>query len=84
MTYRWDNFMSEQYAVDVGMGQGSALSPVLAVLYLGLIIKCFTASILQEVADVILYVDDGTIIVQSERVPQNLPKLNTVYAEVYR
>jgi hypothetical protein len=83
MTYRWDNFVSRQYAMDVGVGQGLALSPVFSALYLAPIIKLFTASIPQEVANIISYMDDDTIIVQSEKVPQSLPKLKTVYAEVY-
>jgi hypothetical protein len=33
-TYRWDSFTSGSYTADVGVGQGSALSPVVSALYL--------------------------------------------------
>ena len=33
-TYRWDSFSSGRYPADVGVGQGSALSPVLSALYI--------------------------------------------------
>jgi len=32
--YYWDNFMSPVFNVNVGVGQGSALSPILSALYL--------------------------------------------------
>jgi hypothetical protein len=41
MTYKWDAFMSGSYPADVGMGQGSALSPVLSALYLAPVMKIF-------------------------------------------
>jgi len=32
--YFWNNFSSSQFYVNVGVGQGSALSPILSALYL--------------------------------------------------
>jgi len=32
--YLWNNFSSPFFNIDVGVGQGSALSPILSVLYL--------------------------------------------------
>jgi hypothetical protein len=43
-TYKWDSFTSDPFAADVGVGQGSAMSPVLSALYLTLIMRCFHAS----------------------------------------
>jgi len=37
MTYLWNNFSSPLHNIDVGVGQGSALSPILLALYLSLI-----------------------------------------------
>ena len=34
MWYCWNNFFSPFFNVDIGMGQGSALSPILSVLYI--------------------------------------------------
>jgi len=31
--YQWNNFTSPYFGVDVGIGQGSALSPILSTLY---------------------------------------------------
>jgi hypothetical protein len=33
-TYKWDSFTSDPFVADVGVGQGSAMSPVLSALYL--------------------------------------------------
>ena len=35
--YFWNKFFSSLYNVDVGIGQGSALSPILSALYISLI-----------------------------------------------
>jgi hypothetical protein len=40
-TYKWDSFTSDLFAADVGVGQGSAMSPVLSALYLMLIMRRF-------------------------------------------
>ena len=37
MMYFWNNFSFPLYNVDIGVGQGSALSPILSALYLSLI-----------------------------------------------
>ena len=37
MMYLWNNFFFSLYNVDIGVGQGSALSPILSALYLSLI-----------------------------------------------
>ena len=34
--YFWNNFSSSSFDINVGVGQGSALSPILSVLYLSL------------------------------------------------
>ena len=39
--YAWNNFVSEKMQADVGVGQGSALSPVLSALYISPIMKLF-------------------------------------------
>ena len=39
--YAWNNFTSEPFQAGVGVGQGSALSPVLSALILALLSKLF-------------------------------------------
>ena len=40
--YKWDDFLSGLFATDIGVGQGSGLSPVLSGLYIGPVIKLFS------------------------------------------
>ena len=40
-TYTWNNFSSLAFNINVGVGQGSALSPILSAIYLTSIIKTF-------------------------------------------
>jgi retron-type reverse transcriptase len=40
-TYQWNAFQSGEYPSDMGVGQGSSLSPVLSALYLTLIMCLF-------------------------------------------
>jgi len=39
--YSWNSFLSDVCDVDVGVGQGSALSPILFVLYIVLLLHLF-------------------------------------------
>jgi hypothetical protein len=63
-TYQWNAFQSGKYLSDVGVGQGSALSPVESVLYLTLIMRLFHASQIGKKVGLMSYVDDGMIIAQ--------------------
>jgi len=70
MTYTWNNFTSQKFATSVGVGQGSALSPILSTIYLTPIIKTFKKRIKnlkKEIhADILLFVDDGLLISQEK------------------
>jgi len=39
--YAWNSFFSHAYDADVGVGQGSALSPILLALYIALLLHLF-------------------------------------------
>jgi len=58
------------FNVNVGIGQGSALSPILSALYLAPIIKTFKKRIKnlnKEIpTDILLFVDDGLLISQEK------------------
>jgi Reverse transcriptase (RNA-dependent DNA polymerase) len=82
-TYKWNAFMSDPYLVDVGVGQGSALSPVLSSLCLVPILKLFSASDIGCQVNVMSYMDDGTLITRSPRLEDNLKLLKEAYGWIY-
>jgi retron-type reverse transcriptase len=82
-TYQWNTFLLGEYPSDVGVGQGSSLSPVLSALYLTLIMRLFRASQIGKKVGLMSYVDDGTIIAQSKRAYDNLPLLTKAYGWLF-
>ena len=82
--YRWDDFMSRLFAVDIGVGQRSGLSPVLSGLYIGLVIKLFSFKPILKEVQLLSYVNDMTILTQSPSLTQNLPHLTEAYGVIYR
>jgi hypothetical protein len=77
--YLWNLFSSDRRSVDVGVGQGSALSPVLLALYLAPVIKLFESQAAHLECDVLSYVDDGTLITQAKDWGSNLDHLQEAY-----
>ena len=71
--YAWEGKLSPPFETSVGVGQGSALSPILSALYLTPVL--WQASLEAPEAALMSYVDDGTIIVQSKTWDTNLIKL---------
>ena len=84
--YTWNNFKSDPRQADVGVGQGSALSPVLSALYVAPIMKLYEQEARQAGLDstLISYVDDGTVIVQSKSLNDNVQVLSKSYAILFR
>ena len=66
--YSWNNFMSPVFDINVGVGQGSALSPILSVLYLSPLIYILENRLknLKIPISIISFVDDGLFISQSK------------------
>ena len=66
--YLWNNFSSPTFDVNIGVGQGSALSPILSALYLSLFLyileKCLKN--VNILVSIISFVDDGLLISQSK------------------
>ncbi|KAJ3562534.1 hypothetical protein NP233_g9509 [Leucocoprinus birnbaumii] len=77
--YLWNSFSSDLRSTDVGVGQGSALSPVLSALYLAPVIRLFERRVAHVGCDVLSYVDDSPLIVQHKMLEDNLPPLREVY-----
>ena len=66
--YFWNNFLSSTVDINVGVGQGLALSPILLALYLALFFhileKCLKNLDLK--ISILSFVDDGLLITQSK------------------
>jgi len=66
----WNNFSFPSFNTNVGVGQGSALSPIISVIYLAPIIKTFKKRIKnlnKEIpTDVLSFVDNGLLISQKK------------------
>ena len=77
--------MSEPFQADVGVGQGSALSPVLSALYISPVFKLFDLRKreLSLACTCISYVDDGTLIAQAKDLDDNMPPLRQAYSIIY-
>jgi len=68
--YTWNNFSSPTFNTNVGVGQGSAFSPIFSAIYLAPVIKIFKKRIknLKEniLTDILSFVDDGLLISQEK------------------
>jgi len=68
--YLWNNFISPFFNVNVGVSQGSALSPILSALYLSPVFHSFEncLKILKIPISIISFVDDGLFISQNKSI----------------
>jgi len=68
--YLWNNFLSHFCSVNVGVGQGSALSPILSAFYLSPIFHIFEKhlKILKIPISIIFFIDDGLFISQNKSI----------------
>ena len=82
--YSWNSFLSGACDVDVGMGQGSALSPILSALYIAPLIHIFEhrAQALNIDTCILSFVDNGLLISQGKTYNKTLPELYSSYKVV--
>ncbi|TFY81421.1 hypothetical protein EWM64_g2600 [Hericium alpestre] len=83
--FRWNNNLSDLCPANVGVGQGSALSPVLANLCITPILHVFSISIPRprvttETASMLFYVDDGVLVYFSDSMGQNVLMLKHLFS----
>jgi hypothetical protein len=81
--FAWGGFVSNPQLADVGVGQGSALSPVLSALYLVPMMHLYKLSDASGGTTLLSYADDGTIIAQAAAVKDNLDTLQVSYAVIF-
>ncbi|CAA7263224.1 unnamed protein product [Cyclocybe aegerita] len=88
--YCWNTFQSDSRSADVGVGQGSALSPVISWLFIAPVMKVFYIKAAPLNMTLLSFVDDGTILTQSKQLDDNnvgLPVLDgrplTIYKHVH-
>jgi len=69
-TYTWNNFSSPAFSTNIGVGQGSALSPILSAIYLAPVIKIFKKRLkrLKEniPTDILSFMNDSLLISQKK------------------
>ncbi len=83
-SYCWNNFKSDPMQADVGVGQGSGLSPVLSALYIAPVMKLYDIRASEFLDTTLLsYVDDGTIITQSRHLGVNMTVLKSAYGVIF-
>jgi hypothetical protein len=75
----WNSLLSPLFDVMVGVGQGSALSPVLSALYIAPAMHSFSSRTQNLGCIILSYVDNSTIIVQLKSLLDNLVPLKEVY-----
>ena len=81
MKYLWNNFLSPFCSVDVGVRQGSSLSPILSALYLSHIFYIFEKhlKILKIPMSIISFIDDGLFISQNKPISHSNANLFCSY-----
>jgi len=82
-SYTWNTFVSDLRLADVGVGQGSALSPVISALFIAPIMKLFKLRAIRLGSTLLSYVDDGTAVTQSKSLDDNNTVLQQAYAILF-
>ncbi|CAA7271828.1 unnamed protein product [Cyclocybe aegerita] len=81
--YCWNTFQSDPRSADVGVGQGSALSPVISGLFIAPVMKLFYIKAAPLNTTLLSFVDDGTILAQSKQLDDNNVGLHKAYKIIY-
>ena len=81
INYVWNKISSPTYKVNVGVGQGSTLSPILSALYLSLFLYILENRLknLNIPVSLISFMDDGLIISQNKSINISNSQLSCSY-----
>ena len=77
--YMWGSFRSGPRQADVGVGQGSALLPVLSALYIAPVMKLYHMNPVSLKTSLLSFVDDGTVAAKSKSLNENIKTLKEAY-----
>ena len=79
--YLWNKFISPPFNINIGIGQGSALSPILSALYLSPVFLSLEnhLKILKIPISIISFVDDGLFISQNKSISHSNANLFCCY-----
>ena len=77
--YSWDNFIPSFHDTDVGVGQESALSLLLSYLYISPAMWGFEKKPSVSNCSIIIYVDNGTCVMQGDNFHENNVVLGKFY-----
>ena len=82
--YSWNSFLSNACDADVGVGQGSALSPILSALYIAPILHLFEqqAQALNLGSSILSFVDVSLLVSQGKTYNKTLLELTSSYRVV--
>ncbi|CAA7259600.1 unnamed protein product [Cyclocybe aegerita] len=83
MVYCWNTFQFDSRSADMGVGQGSALSPVISGLFIAPVMKLFYIKAAPLNMTLLSFVDDGTILAQSRQLDDNNVGLRKAYKIIY-
>ena len=75
----WGLFCLGPRQADVGVGQGSALLPVLSALYIAPVLKLYHMNPVSLKTSLLSFVDDGTVAAQSKSLHENIETLKEAY-----
>ncbi|CAA7267605.1 unnamed protein product [Cyclocybe aegerita] len=81
--YCWNTFQSNSQSADMGVRQGSALSPVISGLFIAPVMKLFYIKAVLLNTTLLSFVDDGTIWARSKQLDDNNVGLHKAYKIIY-
>jgi len=86
-TYNWNNFIFLFFLASIGVGQGSALSPILSTMYIAskfhLFEKCTKNLEIPLLASLLSFVDDSLLISQEKSYKKSLVILACSYSIIF-
>ena len=77
--FKWGSAESGDILCSQGTPQGDCLSPILSALYLAPILHLFCPWDIEKPLNILVFVDDGTLITSSDSIEANVSRLSSEY-----